>query len=234
MFGKCIKKMNWDDAGYLISKNRYSENSIIAEVFTENHGKISGIIFGGTSKKIKNYLQIGNKIYVNYNSKSIARIGYFKIEILKALTPLYFDENQKLFCISSGMHLIKLLTAEAQSNKKIFLLIDKFFEILPSDNWIQEYIFWELELLKLLGYDLELNNIVEKEVIDEKVNYFVKSSTEKKIIPNFLIEKNFGSVDLKNLLKGLKLVSDYLEKSILKPNNLNLPSSRIHFVNLLK
>ena len=45
--------MNWDDGAYLISKNRYSENSIIAEVFTENHGKISGIIFGGTSKKIK-------------------------------------------------------------------------------------------------------------------------------------------------------------------------------------
>ena len=44
--------MNWDDSAYLISKNRYSENSIIAEVFTENHGKISGIIFGGTSKKI--------------------------------------------------------------------------------------------------------------------------------------------------------------------------------------
>jgi len=226
--------MNWDDAGYLISKNRYSENSIIAEVFTENHGKISGIIFGGTSKKIKNYLQIGNKIHVNYNTKSPTRIGYFKIEILKALTPLYFDENQKLSCISSAMNLIKLLTAEAQANKEIFHLIDKFFEILPSNNWIQEYIFWELELLKLLGYDLELKNRVEKEIIDKKVNYFVKSSTEKKIIPNFLIDKNYENVDLKNLLKGLKLVSDYLEKSILKPNNLNLPSSRSHFVNLLK
>ena len=45
--------MNWDDSAYLLSKNRYSENSIIAEVFTENHGKISGIIFGGTSKKNK-------------------------------------------------------------------------------------------------------------------------------------------------------------------------------------
>ena len=226
--------MNWDDAGYLISKNRYSENSIIAEVFTENYGKISGIIFGGTSKKIKNYLQIGNKIYINYNVKSPTRLGYFKIEILKALTPLYFDENRKLSCISSAMHLIKLLTAEAQSNKQIFILIDKFFEILPSDSWIQEYIFWELELLKLLGYDLELKNMAEKEVINDKVNYFVKSSTEKKIIPNFLIDKNYENVDLKNLLKGLKLVSDYLEKSILKPNNLNLPSSRTHFVNLLK
>ena len=226
--------MNWDDSAYLVSKNRYSENSIIAEVFTENHGKISGIIFGGTSKKIKNYLQIGNKIYVNYNSKSVTRIGYFKIEILKALTPLYFDENQKLSCITSAMHLIKLLTAEAQSNKEIFKLIDKFFEILTYDNWIQKYIFWELELLKLLGYDLELKNMVEKEIVDSEINYFVKSSTEKKSIPNFLIDESNLDVNLKNLLKGLKLVSDYLEKSILKPNNLNLPTSRTHFISLLK
>ena len=226
--------MNWDDSAYLVSKNRYSENSIIAEVFTENHGKISGIIFGGTSKKIKNYLQIGNKIYVNYNSKSPNRIGYFKIEILKALTPLYFDENQKLSCITAAMHLIKLLTAEAQSNKEIFKLIDKFFEILTSDNWIQKYIFWELELLKLLGYDLVLKNMVEKEIINNETNYYVKSSTEKKNIPNFLIDENNLDVNLKNLLKGLKLVSDYLEKSILKPNNLNLPTSRTHFINLLK
>ena len=226
--------MNWDDSAYLVSKNRYSENSIIAEVFTENHGKISGIIFGGTSKKIKNYLQIGNKIYVNYNSKSVTRIGYFKIEILKALTPLYFDENQKLSCITSAMHLIKLLTAEAQSNKEIFKLIDKFFEILTYHNWIQKYIFWELELLKLLGYDLELKNMVEKEIVNTEINYFVKSSTEKKSIPNFLIDESNQDVNLKNLLKGLKLVSDYLEKSILKPNNLNLPTSRTHFINLLK
>ena len=226
--------MNWDNSAYLISKNRYSENSIIAEVFTENYGKISGIIFGGTSKKIKNYLQIGNKIFVNYNAKNSTRIGYFKIEILEALTPLYFDDSQKLSCISSAMNLIKILTAEAQSNKEIFILLDKFFILLTSKSWIQEYIFWELELLKLLGYDLELKNMAEKEIINNKINYFVKSSTEKKIIPNFLIDKNHENVDLKNLLKGLKLVTDYLEKSILKPNNLSLPSSRTNFVNLLK
>ena len=226
--------MNWDDTGYLISKNRYSENSIIAEIFTEKHGKVFGIIFGGTSKKIKNYLQIGNKIYVNYNTKSITRIGYFKIEILKALTPLYFDNNQKLSCLASAMNLIKLLTVEAQSNKEIFNLMDKFFEILDSKNWIKQYIFWELELLKLLGYDLELKNLVEKEVINNKPNYFVSSATEKKNVPSFLIENDNNDIDIKNLLKGLKLVSDYLEKSILKPNNLNLPNSRTHFINLLK
>ena len=226
--------MNWDDTGYLLSKNRYNENSIIAEIFTERHGKVSGIIFGGTSKKVKNYLQIGNKLYVNYNTKNVSRIGYFKIEILHALTPLYFDHSQKLSCIASAMNLIKILTADSQSNKKIFDIITKFFTILNLENWIKEYIFWELELLKLLGYDLELKNIVKKEIIDDKINYYVKSVTEKKNVPNFLIEKNLDKIDLKNLLKGLKLVSDYLEKSILKPNDINYPISRLHFINLLK
>ena len=61
--------MQWDDIGYLVSKNRYNENSIIAEFYTKDHGKCSGVIFGGTSKKIKNYLQIGNKFHINYNYK---------------------------------------------------------------------------------------------------------------------------------------------------------------------
>ena len=155
--------MNWDDKGFLISKNRYSENSIIAEIFTRDHGKISGIIFGGTSKKIKNYLQIGNQLYVNYNSKSESRIGYFKIEILKAYSPIYFDEAKKLNCISSAMNLIKLLTAESQSNIRVYDSINEFYNILSNSEWIKKYIFWELKLLSILGYNLELKTIVNKE-----------------------------------------------------------------------
>ena len=73
--------MYWIDKGYLLSKNKYNENSIIAEVFTQNHGKTSGIIFGASSKKNKNYLQIGNKLHINYNSKNNSKIGSFKFEI---------------------------------------------------------------------------------------------------------------------------------------------------------
>ena len=155
--------MNWSDEGFLISKNRYNENSLIAELFTKDKGKISGIIFGGTSKKIKNYLQLGNKLHVNYNSKNENRIGYFKIEILNAYTPLYFDHKQKLSCITSAMNLIKILTAESQSNDKVYFIIQNLFLILKEKDWIKKYIFWELELLKILGYDLALENLVEKD-----------------------------------------------------------------------
>jgi len=226
--------MNWDDNGFLLSKNRYNENSLISEVFTKNHGKVTGIIFGGTSKKIKSYLQIGNNIHINFNSKSENNIGYFKIEIYKALSPHYFDNQQKLSCISSAMHLIKILTAEFQKNNTIYHLIEKFYVLLENENWIKDYIFWELELFKILGYDLEFENIVDKEIIDDKLQYITRSSKEKKIVPNFLIEKNSNSEDIKTLLSGLKLVGNYLDKTILKPNNLSQPISRLQFISTLK
>ena len=111
--------MFWSDYGYLLSKNKFGENSLITEFFTKNHGKVSGIIYGATSKKIRNYLQLGNKFYINYNSKSENKLGYFKIEIEKILSPFYFDNIKKLSCISSAMHLVKMLTAESQKNEII-------------------------------------------------------------------------------------------------------------------
>ena len=225
--------MNWIDEGFLISKNRYSENSLIAEIYTKDRGKISGIIFGGTSKKIKNYLQIGNRLHVNYSSKSDNRIGYFKVEILNAHSPLYFDHKQKLSCITSAINLIKILTADSQSNIKVYQIIENLFLILNDKDWLKKYIFWELDLLKVIGYDLELENLVEKDIDEDKTIYYAISSTEKKYVPNFLIEKDVEVNDLKVLLSGLKLVGDYLDKTILKPNNLNYPNSRLLFINSL-
>ena len=226
--------MNWINTGFLISKNKYNENSLIVEIFTRDYGKTTGIIFGGTSKKIKNYLELGNHLHVNFSSKSSNRIGYFKIEILDVYSPLYFDNLQKLFCIISSMNLIKILTAEAQANRKIYELILDFFKILKSKNWIKEYIFWELEVFKTIGYDLEISKIANKEVINDKIQYVVKSSIEKKIVPSFLINKEEKIDDPNTLLNGLKLVGDYLEKTILKPNNLNYPITRSQFLNSLK
>jgi len=124
--------MIWSDYGYLLEKNKFGENSMITQFYTENHGKISGIIYGATSKKIRNYLQIGNKFYISYNSKNENKLGYLKIEIEKILTPVFFEDRKKLLCILSSMNLVKLLTVDNQSNIKIYNLIDDFYSFLFS------------------------------------------------------------------------------------------------------
>ena len=234
MFKEYYLIMTWDDEGFLISKNKYSENSLIVEIFTKNYGKVSGIIFGGTSRKIKNYLQLGNQLHVNYSSKTENKIGNFKIELLKAYAPIFFNNYRKLLCIFSALQLIKILTAESQKNIKIYGLIENFYILLKKENWIRNYIFWELELFKIIGYDLELKNLVKKELINNEVKYLVKSTKEKKIVPNFLIDNNQDFLNEEILIDGLRLVGDYLEKSILRPNNINYPLSRLRFLNTFK
>ena len=226
--------MQWDDIGYLISKNRYNENSIIAEFYTENHGKSSGIMFGAISNKIKNYLQIGNKLYLNYNYKNEGKLGYYKVEIFKAYVPYYFDYKEKLLCIVSAINLVKLLTVESQSNVNVFNLIGDLYSIINIDDWVKEYIFWELKLLEIVGFNLQLNKIAKSEVINNEKKYFVRSNSEKKYIPNFLIDRDEKKLDKKTLSKALKLVGDFLEKNVLKPNNISYPNSRLEFVNLFK
>ena len=224
--------MNWQDKGYLLSLNKYNENSSIAEFYTENNGKIVGVIFGSTSKKIKSYLLIGNKFHINSKLREDGRLGYLKVEIDEIKTPVYLENKKKLFCIIYCMNLIKILTVENENNVEIYNLLEKLFKIIELDNWLVEFLYLELNILKSIGYDINFKDYVVDKSINGQTKYIVDSS--QKIIPNFLVDKNIGPENLKDIYKGFSIVGDFLDKTIIKPNNKNYPSSRNDFVNLLK
>ena len=226
--------MIWSDSGYLLSKIPFQENSIIVNFYTQKHGKCSGIIYGATSKKIKNYLQKGNELYLEYHSKNNNVIGYFKIEIIKPLTSKYFSEKKKLNCIISMLELIKILTVEGQENVKIYDLINEFFKILNNKNWEIDYIYCELSLLKFIGFDLDISKYCKSEIVENKKKYFIENSSKKITVPNFLIEKKKGNISDEDIFNSLNLISEYLKKNILIPNNINFPFSRNNFIKYFK
>ena len=223
--------MRWQDKGYLLSLNKYNENSAISEFFTENNGKVSGVIFGATSKKIKNYLFTGNKFHLNFNFKQDAKIGYFNVEIDEVNTPIYLDNKKKLFCIIYAMNLVKILTVENQENKNIYNLLNNFFLLLKKDNWLINFIFWELNFYKCIGYDIDFKNYVKK-IIDDGDEKFIVESTNK-IIPNFLVNNDISPKNEKDIIKGFNIVGDFLDKTILRPNSISFPISRTEFGKLI-
>ena len=87
--------MHWSDEGYLLSKHNYDENSIIIDAFTFDHGKYTGIVYGGSSRKQKKNFQVGNKILLNWKSKNENRTGYFSVELLEPVSPYFFDNKKK-------------------------------------------------------------------------------------------------------------------------------------------
>ena len=70
--------MNWEDECYLLSKVKFRENANIINVFSSERGRVSGVVYGGNSRKIRNYLQISNKLFIVHKSKKENKIGYFK------------------------------------------------------------------------------------------------------------------------------------------------------------
>ncbi len=224
--------MNWQDKGYLLSLNKYNENSSMAEFFTENNGKVVGVIFGSTSKKIKSYLLIGNKFHINSKLREDGRLGYLKVEIDEIKTPVYLENKRKLFCIIYCMNLIKILTVENESNIEIYYLLEKLFKIIDLDNWLVEFLYLELNILKSIGYDINFKDYVVNKNINGQLKHVVVSS--QKIIPSFLIDKKIIPDSIKDIYSGYTIVGDFLDKTIIKPNNKSFPSSRNDFINLLR
>ena len=141
--------MIWEDECYLLSKRKFRENANIINIFTKNKGKIDGIVYGGNSRKIRNYLQVSNKLFVSHKSKDENKIGYFKTELIKPITPLYFNDKERTSALISICSLLNILLPVSQPNKKIYESFENLINTINLENWIFFYIFLKLILLRI-------------------------------------------------------------------------------------
>ena len=219
--------MIWEDECYLLSKRKFRENASIINIFTQKKGKLDGIVYGGTSRKVRNYLQISNKLFVSHILKSENKIGYFKTELIKPISPLYFNDKERTSALISICSLLNILLPDSQPNKKIYQSFEKLINSINLENWIFLYIFFELNLIKDLGYDTNLaehlNNVrAEKNFLKIKIDEYIYD------IPNYLIQKKIPEKFTNSLIrKSLYFTRQVMFNKFFIPNNLLFPKSRV-------
>ena len=218
--------MIWEDECYLLFKRKFRENANIINVFSKNRGKVSGVVYGGNSRKIKNYLQISNKLYINHNVKNENRLGYFKTELVKPISPLYFNDKERSSALLSISSILNMLLPESQPNQNIYESFEEFLNSIKLDNWVILYVFLELSLIKDLGYDPNLNqfkkNKSESELQKIKIDTFTYD------VPLYLIQNRIPENLSKNLIKAsLNFTRNIIQNRFFLPNNLPFPKSRI-------
>ncbi len=219
--------MIWEDECYLLSKRKFRENANIINIFTQKKGKLDGIVYGGTSRKIRNYLQISNKLFVSHISKSENKIGYFKTELIKPISPLYFNDKERTSALVSICSLLNILLPDSQPNKKIYDSFEKLVSSINLNNWIFIYIFFEINLIKDLGYDTNLTKHLNNENTDKDFSK-IKIDDYMYEIPNYLIHKKIPE-HFTNLLirKSLYFTRQVMLNKFFIPNNLAFPKSRL-------
>tara|TARA_B100000963_G_scaffold336207_1_gene331043 strand:- start:2031 stop:2711 length:681 start_codon:yes stop_codon:yes gene_type:complete len=223
--------MIWEDECYLLSKRKFRENANIINIFTQKKGKLDGIVYGGTSRKVRNYLQISNKLYVSHTSKNENKLGYFKTELIKPISPLYFNDKERTSALISICSLLNVLLPDSQPNKKIYDTFEKLINSMNFENWIFLYIFFEINLIKELGYDTNLvehlNNVTnKKDFLKIKIDGFIYE------IPNYLVKKEIPENFTNSIIrKSLYFTRQVMQNKFFMPNNLTFPKSRIIFEN---
>ncbi len=219
--------MSWDDECYLLSKRKFRENANIINVFTSKKGRVAGIVYGGTSRKIRNYLQISNKLFVTNVSKNNNQIGYFKTELIEPISPNYFNDKKRISSLTSICSLLNILLPEAQPNLNIYRSFEKFLNSIGLDDWIVSYIFFEIKLLKELGFDVDLSSYSDNESTPTSIKK-IKIDGYIYEVPFFLIQQKIPENITNSLIKkSLIFTKNIFLNKFFIPNNLILPKTRI-------
>ena len=231
--------MRWESNGLILNFSKFNEKSYILEIFTEDHGKHKGIIRGLHSKNKRSIIEPGNEVFATWSGRLETHLGNYNVEPIKLWSSHILQFKDKLSAISSICSLISLTMAERQPNPIIYFSSKKLIEIVASkrEDWIREYVFWEMQLLSEIGYGLDLERCAVTSKSSDLV--YVSPSSGRAVtnegagdfknkllpLPKFMTDfkANYDNDDIYN---ALNLTEFFFKKRFFLPNNLNFPQSR--------
>jgi hypothetical protein len=121
------------------------------------------------------------------------------------------------------------------SYNSIYILFSNFLnELKFSNNWIVHYIFWEMNLLKKIGFDMNLPSNYDSRSYNKKKMITVNIDNENIDVPSFMLDKRSDNIDAKSIYYALTFIGKFLKKKILTPNDLRYPISRMKLENYFK
>ena len=234
------------DQGIILNTRKYSENSLIVQILSQNYGIYSGFVRGGVSsaKKFPSKSSLYhnfNLVDFHWNSKIADNLGFFTIELKKSFLGSIISSKVKLASLNIVTAIIDQNVLEREPMSEVFSGLFGLLQSLDlTDNiFLERYIKFEIELLKSLGYGIDLSSCV---VTGSRENLsFVSPKSAKAVclqvgeryrdklltLPQFLLKnKDTENSTKDDLLNGLKLSGFFIEKYLTNKIKSEIFSSR--------
>lgn len=150
--------MKLESVGILIGLRPFDEKNAIAQIFSREHGVMSGMMRGAIVARTNRPL-VGQVGSVSWNARLDDALGVFHWEPEKNLSaPIMVNANLLPF-MNSAFGLITTMLPERESYEHLYDETIKLLNTLPaSDAPADEYLNWEINLLRELGYALDLTH----------------------------------------------------------------------------
>ena len=240
--------MNWSDVGIVLSSRKYGENSVIVSLMTPEHGRHLGLVRGGTGKRARGIYQAGNMVSVDWSARIEEQLGTFRCELLKPLAALYLDDPLRLAGLSSACAVAERALPEREDYMDVYESLYDFLVNLGAENWLENYVCWEVSLLASLGFGLNLLScastgqnfdlIYVSPKSGQAVSAIAGKPYKDKLLslPSFLTsERNKSkSINYKPVYQGLYLTGYFLDRNAFVHNKNGAPSARLRLVDQVK
>lgn len=145
--------MKLESNGIIVSLRPFGERDAVAHIFTADNGVLTGMLRGANANS-KNKILVGQMGTVAWNARLDSQLGVFHFEAQKNLALTAMLDNSCLAFLNSMFSLIETLLPEREPYPDLYNATIKTLENLTPDTYLQ----WELDLLRDLGYALDLSH----------------------------------------------------------------------------
>jgi len=219
--------MDWQDDGFVLAARRHGESDAILTLLTREHGRHLGIVKGGSGKRQRAVVEIGNRVTADWHARLAEHLGRFAVELAAPHAALCLDDAARLAALSAACATLDAALPEREPHPDIF---DDFATLAAAlserrPGWPAEYVHWEARLLTALGFGLDLRHCAvtgETEglaYVSPKTGRAVTAEAgrlhkERLLpLPAFLRDGDVA-VSRDDLIAGLRLTGYFLERHV--------------------
>ncbi len=236
--------MEWRSDGILLATRKHGETSLIIDTFCPGHGRYSGVVKGGASRKFAPILQVGAQLDLTWKARLQNHLGSFKVELIRARTVHAMSDRVLTAGVISVSTILSKVLPERQPYDSFYRTTEDLLDLLSQPNvWPLAYLHWELELLTVLGYGLDLSKCAvtgsteNLRYVSPKTGRAISEKAAGQWVPKLLHLPSIiikGSDNSDGISDGLKLTGYFLKKKVFNEFSVRSPvSERQRFVDLL-
>ncbi|MEL6992019.1 MAG: DNA repair protein RecO [Pseudomonadota bacterium] len=149
--------MEWRDEAILLSTRRHGETAAIIDVLTPAHGRSSGVVRGGTSRKLAPILQPGAQLDVTWKARLEEHLGTFAVEPIRSRAAASLGDRLSLSGLNAVVALLLFCLPEREVHARLYDKTRNLLDLLGQPEiWPLAYLRWEVALLDDLGFGLDL------------------------------------------------------------------------------
>jgi DNA repair protein RecO (recombination protein O) len=234
--------MEWNDAAIVLSVRPHGETSAIVEALTREHGRHSGLVRGGASRRVRGVLQPGNTLHALWRARLAEHLGNFTLELGAARAGTMIESRSALAGLNAFTSVASAALPEREPHANVFVAGEILLDAMMEEDlahWAPLFVRWEAGLLDALGFGLDLSRCAVSGTADDLAYVSPKSGRavsrdagaayrERLFpLPPFLLGSQNAVPSAAGIAEGLRLTEHFLLERVLRPHGRSMPAARL-------